>query len=132
MTNKRINRCSPYDGMLHEVVEHAGVPYFAGIVAEDTALDMSGQAEDVLGQLTRLLRANGSDVSAMLQVTIYVTNLDEKDDLNRAWKTLIAERDLPARAIVGVANLGPSVKLELTAIAARLANCGESMRSRTS
>jgi enamine deaminase RidA (YjgF/YER057c/UK114 family) len=119
MTENQINRSLPYDGILHEVVEYAGVLYLGGIVADDTALDMFGQAEDVLGQLARLLDANGSDISSVLQVTIYVTNLRDKADLNRAWKSRFAERDLPARAVVGVADLGPGVKLELTAMAAR-------------
>jgi enamine deaminase RidA (YjgF/YER057c/UK114 family) len=119
MTNTRINRSLPYDGILHEVVEHAGVLYLAGVVAEDTASGMSGQAEDVLGQLERLLDANGSDIFHVLQVTIYLTDLREKPDLNHAWKKHFDERDLPARAVVGVADLGPGVKLELTAIAAR-------------
>ena len=41
---------------------------------------MFGQAEDVLGQLARLLDANGSDISSVLQVTVYVTNL--RDNVN--------------------------------------------------
>ena len=46
-----IQRVLPYEGLLHEVVEHNGVLYIGGIVPEDTSLDMSGQANDVLGQL---------------------------------------------------------------------------------
>jgi enamine deaminase RidA (YjgF/YER057c/UK114 family) len=52
-------------------------------------------------------------------VTIFVTNLSEKAAFNAAWKARFAEAHLPARAVVGVADLGPGVKLEMTAIAAR-------------
>jgi enamine deaminase RidA (YjgF/YER057c/UK114 family) len=54
-----------------------------------------------------------------LQVTIYMTSLKEKADFNAAWKAHFAEAHLPARAAIGVADLGPGVKLEITAIAAR-------------
>ncbi|WP_092227294.1 RidA family protein [Bradyrhizobium sp. Gha] len=113
-----IKRILPYEGLLHEVVEHGGVLYIGGIVPEDTSLDMSGQA-NVLGQLSRLLQALGSDLANVLQVTIFMTDLGEKAAFNAAWKAHFAEAHLPARAAVGVADLGPNVKLEMTAIAAR-------------
>ena len=115
-----IQRIFPYEGLLHEVVEHGGVLYIGGIVAEDTSLGMSGQANDVLGQLSRLLKTLGSDLANVLQVTIFVTKLSEKAEFNAAWKAHFTEAHLPARAVVGVADLGPGVKLEMTAIAARL------------
>lgn len=114
-----IQRVLPYEGLLHEVVEHDGVLYIGGIVPEDTSLDMSGQANDVLGQLAQLLKRLGSDLANVLQVTIYMTNLKEKSEFNAAWKAHFAAAHLPARAAIGVADLGPGVKLEMTAIAAR-------------
>jgi enamine deaminase RidA (YjgF/YER057c/UK114 family) len=114
-----IQRVLPYEGLLHEVVEHNGVLYIGGIVPEDATLDMSGQANDVLGQLAQLLKTLGSDLSNVLQVTIYMTSLKEKAEFNAAWKAHFAEAHLPARAAIGVADLGPGVKLEITAIAAR-------------
>ncbi|OAF00409.1 hypothetical protein AYJ54_31605 [Bradyrhizobium centrolobii] len=114
-----INRTLPYEGLLHEVVEHNGVLYIGGIVPEDTSLDMAGQANDVLGQLSRLLEPLGSDLSNVLQATIYVTNLGEKPAFNAAWKAHFSEAHLPARAMIGVADLGAGVKLEMTAIAVR-------------
>jgi enamine deaminase RidA (YjgF/YER057c/UK114 family) len=114
-----IKRVLPYEGLLHEVVEHNGVLYIGGIVPEDTSLDMSGQANDVLTQLAQLLKTLGSDPAHVLQVTIYMTDLNEKAAFNAAWKAHFAEANLPARAAIGVADLGQGVKLEMTAIAAR-------------
>jgi enamine deaminase RidA (YjgF/YER057c/UK114 family) len=114
-----IKRISPYEGLLHEVVEHNGVLYFGGIVSEDTSLDMAGQAQDVLGQLSRMLTSLGSDLSKVLQVTNFVTNLSERPALNTVWKSHFPEAHLPARATIGVADLGPGVKLEMTVIATR-------------
>lgn len=116
-----IQRVLPYEGLLHEVVEHNGVLYIGGIVPEDTGLDMAGQAKDVLGQLERLLKGLGSDLGHVLQVTIFMTDLKEKAAFNAAWKAHFTAAHLPARAAIGVADLGPGVKLEMTAIAARSA-----------
>jgi enamine deaminase RidA (YjgF/YER057c/UK114 family) len=113
-----IKRLLPWDGLGHEVVVHNGVLYIGGVVAEDTTLDMAGQADDVLRQLSKLLTAGGSSIVHVLQVTVYLTDLAEKPDFNRAWKAHFKEVDLPARAAIGVADLGPGVKLELLATAA--------------
>ena len=80
---------------------------------------MAGQANDVLDQLSRSLKTLGSGLSRVLQVTVYVTDLGEKPGPNSAWKMHFAEAHLPARAVIGVADLGSGVKLEMTAIAAR-------------
>ena len=66
-----------------------------------------GQADDVLRQLVKLLTAGGSSIERVLQVTIYLTNLAEKPDFNRVWKAHFNEINLPARAVIGVADLGP-------------------------
>lgn len=116
---KSIQRTLPYGDILHEVVAYGGVLYLGGIVAEDIGQDMYGQARDVLGQLIRLLDDHGSDRTRVLQVTIFMRHLDEKPDFNRAWKECFPQVHLPARAVVGVADLGEGVKLEMTATAAR-------------
>jgi enamine deaminase RidA (YjgF/YER057c/UK114 family) len=113
-----IERLLPWDGLGHEVVVHNGVLYIGGVVAEDTSLDMAGQADDVLRQLSKLLTTGGSSIVHVLQVTIYLTNLADKPDFNRVWKAHFKEVNLPARAAIGVADLGPGVKLELVATAA--------------
>ena len=72
---------------------------------------MAGQADDVLRQLAKLLAAGGSSIARVLQVTIFATDLSEKPDFNRIWKTHFTEVRLPARAMIGVADLGTGVKL---------------------
>jgi enamine deaminase RidA (YjgF/YER057c/UK114 family) len=113
-----ITRSLQWDGLGHEIVAHGGVLYIGGIVAEDTTVDMAGQADDVLRQLTKLLAEGGSSIARVLQVTIYVTALADKPAFNRVWKEWFKDINLPARAMIGVADLGPGVKLELVATAA--------------
>ena len=120
MADNGIGRHSPYGGILHEVVEHAGLLHLGGIVAEDLSLDMDGQARDVLRQLDALLVANGSDRGRVLMVTIYFVDLAEKAAFNRVWSEFFATEHLPARAGIGVADLGAGVRLEAVATAARI------------
>src|SRR5204862_8335435 len=105
-----IKRWLPWEGLGHEVVAHGGVLYIGGVVAEDTSLDMAGQADDVLRQLDKLLTAGGASIARVLQVTIYVTDLAEQPDFNRVWKAHFKEVTLPARAASGGADLRPGVK----------------------
>lgn len=113
-----ITRTLPWDDLGHEIVAHGDVLYIGGVVAEDTAGDMTAQAESVLAQLGRLLESGGSDLTRVLQVTIFVTALAERPAFNEVWKRTFAPEHAPARAMIGVADLGPGVKLELTATAA--------------
>jgi enamine deaminase RidA (YjgF/YER057c/UK114 family) len=115
-----ITRTLPYGGILHEVVDHNGTLYLSGIVAEDVSRDMAGQAEDVFKQLDTLLTAHGSDRRHVLQATVYLTDLSLKPAFDAAWKHFFATAHLPARAGIGVADLGPRVLLELVVIAARV------------
>jgi enamine deaminase RidA (YjgF/YER057c/UK114 family) len=114
-----IERLLPWDELGHEVVAHGDVLYIGGVIAEDTSLDMAGQADDVLRQLAKLLTAGGSSMARVLQVTVFITNLAEKADFNRVWKAYFKQVNVPARAVIGVADLGPGVRLELVATAAK-------------
>lgn len=114
-----IKRSLPYAGMLHEVVEHNGTLYFAGIVSEDVSLDMTGQAKDCMRQLRTLLEAHGSSMSRVLQATIYIADLAEKAAFDAVWKASFADGQWPARAGIGAGGLGKSVKVEIVVIAAK-------------
>jgi enamine deaminase RidA (YjgF/YER057c/UK114 family) len=115
-----IRRHSPWNGTLHEVVEHDGTLYFAGVVAEDTSLDMTGQMRSVTEQIDALLAANGSDRRHLLSVVIYVTDMAQKPAMNAVWKDWLDPADLPGRATIGVADLdGALVEVVVTAAVKR-------------
>jgi enamine deaminase RidA (YjgF/YER057c/UK114 family) len=113
-----IRRTGPYEGLLHEVVEYNGVLYFGGIIAEDLSLDMAGQAADVLRQVDHLLALHGSNRDRVLSALVFVSDLALKPALNEVWKGYFRPAHLPARAAIGVGDLGPGVLLELVLTAA--------------
>lgn len=114
----RITRSLPWDDIGHEIVTHGDVLHIGGIVPEDVTAGMAEQAASVLAQLAHLLEVGGSSLAHVLQVTIYTTALAERPAFNEAWKQTFAPAHAPTRAMIGVADLGPGVKLELTATAA--------------
>jgi enamine deaminase RidA (YjgF/YER057c/UK114 family) len=114
-----ITRLDPRGGILHSAVVHGDTIHFAGMVASDLTQDMHGQASDILQQLDAQLTAAGSDRSRVLSVTIYITDMALKPDMNRAWKAFFDAAHLPGRATIGVADLGPNVLIEMVATAAR-------------
>lgn len=114
-----IKRTSSYGGILHEVVEHNGTLYLSGLVADTLAPDIRSQTEDIMRQLQTLLRANGSDVDRVLQATVYLSDLSLKTGFNEVWQKTFAAANLPARAAIGVADLGKGVLVEMVVIAAK-------------
>jgi enamine deaminase RidA (YjgF/YER057c/UK114 family) len=113
-----IKRIAPYGGILHEVVAHNGTLYFAGIVADQLDGGIEAQTQDCMRQLETLLKANGSDLAHVLQVTIYLSDVALRDGFNAVWKRTFKPEQMPARASIGVANLGKDVLVELVVIAA--------------
>jgi enamine deaminase RidA (YjgF/YER057c/UK114 family) len=114
-----IERHELYAGILHLSVTHGDTIYFAGIVADDLERDMFGQTSDVLSQLEAMLAEHGLDRTHVLTATIYITDMALKPEMNRAWTTFFGADALPARATIGVADLGPGVLLEVVPVAGR-------------
>jgi len=102
----------------HKSVEHNGLVYVGGLIATDLSLDMKGQTEQITRKIDDILRDHGTDKHKLLSATIFVTDLSQRPAMNEAWRAWIPGSDLPARATLGVSDLGPNVLIEVTAIAA--------------
>jgi len=105
--------------ILHDVVEHNGVLYLAGVVADDTSLDMAGQARQVFAEIDRLLTAHGSSRERLLSALIFITDMQHKPAMNKAWQEWLSPAHLPARATIGINDLGPGVLIEVVVTAAK-------------
>jgi enamine deaminase RidA (YjgF/YER057c/UK114 family) len=114
-----IERSEPYADLMHLSVVHGDTIYLAGIVADDLSADMAGQTRDVLRQLEAFAKAHGLDRSRVLTATLYITDMSEKPAMNRVWQAFFDPAHLPARATIGVADLGAGVRLEMVATLGR-------------
>ena len=104
--------------LLHRAVVHSETIYLAGVVADDKSLSVGGQTSQILEKIDALLRTLNSDASRLLSATIYLTDLSNKNEMNATWAAFFKPEDLPARATVGVAQLGPQTLIEVVATAA--------------
>lgn len=78
----------------------------------------SEQAKQALQNLHAILRAAGGDWSNLVQVTIYVSDIEYWPDVNRVYQELLGHVDVaPARAVVPVKDLHYGAKVEVQAIA---------------
>ena len=104
--------------IMHGAVEHNGVLYIGGHAAHDLDKGMADQTREICQKLDALMAEAGTDKTQLLQARIYITDMTKKEEMNEAWLEWLGE-DLPARATIGVADLGdPKRLIEITSIAA--------------
>ena len=57
----------------------------AGRSANNNSLDAEGQTKQILVKVDDCPAKCGTDKSKLLMATIYLTNMDEKPNMNEAW-----------------------------------------------
>ncbi|WP_442487424.1 RidA family protein [Halomonas litopenaei] len=103
--------------IMHRSVEANGFVFFGGIIADDLSLDISGQTKQILEKLENYLTHARTDKTRIVSATAYVADLSLKKGMNDVWKEWFDPQHLPARATLGVADLGENVLLELVVTA---------------
>lgn len=109
-------------GHYSQAIVHNGLVYVAGQLPVDmaTGKPLLGTVEEqtrrVLENMERILRTAGSSLQQIVQVTAYITKLDDWDAVNATYSEVMGTHR-PARAIVPVPELHYGVALEVTCIA---------------
>lgn len=103
---------------LSEMAVYNGVAYLAGQVAVNGPEDMYGQTRQVLAEIDRLLAEAGTDKTRILRAEIFVANMAEFPEMNRAWDEWVAKDNAPPRATVEAKLANPSWKVEILITAA--------------
>ncbi len=104
---------------MSEVAIHAGVAYLAGQVANDPKLDITGQTQQVLAAVDRLLGEAGSDKTRILQATIFLRTMDDFSAMNAVWDQWVVAGQTPPRATVEAKLATPDYLVEVKVIAAQ-------------
>ena len=112
-----IRRLAP-EARLSGAVVHAGTVYLAGQVTSDPALDAHGQTADILRQIDTLLAEAGTDKQHLLTVQIFLRDLGDFAEMNRAWDAWLEPQHKPARATVEARLADPAWRVEITGVAA--------------
>ncbi|OOH89880.1 hypothetical protein BMT54_05445 [Pasteurellaceae bacterium 15-036681] len=103
---------------LSEMAIHNGVAYLAGQIPEDDSQDMYGQTRQVLAEIDKWLAVAGTDKSKILMAQVFVANMLEFDEMNRAWDEWVAEGHAPPRAAIEARLANPNWKVEIVVTAA--------------
>jgi enamine deaminase RidA (YjgF/YER057c/UK114 family) len=103
---------------LSEAAIHNGVVYLAGQIAEDMTQDMYHQTLEVLGHVDRLLQEAGSDKSLILSALVLVSDMDQFDEMNRAWDEWVVQGHAPPRASFEARLAFPELLVEMKIVAA--------------
>lgn len=80
--------------------------------------DIGEQTELALRNVESVLKAAGSDLDHVLSMTIYVSDMELWDAVNRKYAEVMGEHR-PARDIVPVMELHFGTKIEIQSIAAK-------------
>lgn len=104
-------------------IEHNGLIYVSGQLPMDLETrepftgDIEAQTKLALRNVEAVLKEAGSDLSSVLQMTIYISDIELWGGVNAAYARLMGSHR-PARAIVPVKDLHFGTQIEIQAIAA--------------
>ena len=104
---------------LSEIVVHNGTVYLAGEVPDDTSKDVTGQTEEVLAKIEKLLKQVGSDKTKLLSAQIFLPDMKDFAAMNAAWEKWIPQGQTPARATIEARLANAAYKVEIMCVAAQ-------------
>lgn len=113
----------PADGtqMITSLIVHNGLIYISGQGANDAGdvrgADITSHTTKVMGNVKKLVEAGGGSMDSILQLTVYLGNLDFYDGMNKVFRTYFPHGG-PARTTVSVAGVPGKSLLEINCIAA--------------
>lgn len=107
------------NGIYAKVTEANGFVFTAGIVASDLSVGVTGQTEEILVEIDRLLALCGTDRSRIVSVNIYLADIRTREEVNTAWKPWTGSHDVPARTTIEAKLADPRMLVEISAVAAK-------------
>ena len=96
----------------HRVVRTGDLLFIGGAIADDTTKSMGEQTRNILEKFETYLHEGGSDRQHVLSASIFGTDLSKKKEMDAVWTEFFGDY-LPARATVGVADLGGGAEIEI-------------------
>lgn len=102
--------------IMHRAVRSGDLVFIGGTIADDTSVSMGEQTANILNKIDGYLAEGGSDRAHVLTASIFVTDLTKKKEMDAAWTAFFGDH-LPARATVGVADLGGGAMIEVVVTA---------------
>jgi enamine deaminase RidA (YjgF/YER057c/UK114 family) len=99
-------------------VRHNDTLYIAGQVADTPTASVEVQTREVLAKIDDLLKKGGSSKAKLLSMNVYLSNIADFAEMNKAFDAWIDTGNLPTRATVETRLADPNLRVEMTAVAA--------------
>ena len=103
---------------MSEATIHGDRIYCAGMIPEDTSLDITGQVMQALGEIDALLKRGGSDKTKILSAVIWLSDIGDFAAMNAVWDAWVVPGQTPARATVQARLNDRNMKVEIMVVAA--------------
>lgn len=114
-----ITRIDTNDRMSQAVI-HGDTVYLSGQVAIDAGgKSVTEQTTNILSRIDDLLEQSGTDKSKLLTATIWLSSMDDFDEMNSVWDNWIPSGDAPARACVESRLAFPQFTVEISVTVSR-------------
>jgi len=112
-------------GHYSQAIVANGIVFLAGLVPVDLETGepkvgtIEEQTERVLRNAERILEAAGSSLSHLVQVTVFLTRIEDWDRMNRTYAQILGDHR-PTRTVVPVAPLhfGAGIEIQCVAVVA--------------
>lgn len=110
-------------GFITPLIIHNGVIYIAGQGAHSHdpegkfPMDIETHTKKVMDNVKTLVETGGGNMDSILQLTVYLTKIDDYDGMNKVFKPYFPNGG-PARTTVAVAALPGNSLVEINCIAA--------------
>jgi enamine deaminase RidA (YjgF/YER057c/UK114 family) len=99
-------------------VTHDDLVFTAAVAPDPVSPSMYEQTVKALARIDESLALCGSDKSKILSAIVYVADIKQKGDMNRAWDEWVDAKNPPMRACLGV-DLEPPHIVEIVVTAAK-------------
>ncbi|MBS4785964.1 MAG: RidA family protein [Clostridiales bacterium] len=103
-------------GRMSRVVKYGDMLFLSGVTAGGEGVE--AQTAAVLARIEELLGQHGSDKEHILSTTIYLKDIGDFTAMNSVWDPWVAKGNEPARACVEAALAAPSIRVEMSVVAA--------------
>jgi 2-iminobutanoate/2-iminopropanoate deaminase len=117
----KTEKMPPVKGHYSPVIEHNGTLYLSGQIPLDPVTgkvpdSIEEQTKLVLSKIELLLKESGSSLNKVLQIRIFLTDIDLWDKVNMVYADFFKDHK-PARCVVPVGKLHYGSLLEVEAVA---------------
>ena len=116
---KNYEKLAPPVGPYSHAVKYGNTLYLSGLTAYGTEAQgksMAEQARAIFSQLKIIAQAEGSDLSSLIKVTVFITDFTQAQELREELFRQYGG-NLPASSLVEVSKLfAPDVSIEIEAV----------------